>query len=341
MRQSTLPTILTRRRFLGQASALTAVGACPTLTNAQHADGWPARPVRVLVGSNAGSPIDVPTRGITHRLSARFSQPFVVENRAGAGGILAAEAVVKAVPDGYTLLSAGPAEIINNYFIWQNAGRAFPYDPAKDLAPIAMIQRGPGVLVVGAKLGIATWSDLADYLRRNPGKGSIGVVQLGASTHLASELLKRESKLDFVVVPYRGMAEMLSDLREARLTMMLSTPFETIDFVRQGTLKALAVSHTRRIEGFEAVPTFGELGLPEVVNLPFLGLYAPASTPPAIVAKLNRAVAEEIAGSPPGKPALTPFGREAPVMSPAELKDYIAKERERWGRVIQEANIRI
>ncbi len=334
-------TVATRRGFLGHASALAAGCVIPGLAVAQNAESWPVRPVRVLVGSNAGSPVDVPTRSVTQRLSERFGQPFVVENRGGAGGLLAAEAVVKAAPDGYTLLSAGPAEIINNYFIWQNTGRAFPYDPAKDLAPVAMLQRGPGVLVVGSKLGISSWNDLAEHLRRNPGKGSIGVVQLGASTHLASELLRRESKLEFVVVPYRGMAEMLSDLREARLTMMLSTPFETIDFVRQGTLKALAVSHTRRIEGFESVPTFGELGLPEVVNLPFLGLFTPAGTPASVIAKLNRAVAEEIAGVPPGKPALTPFGRESPVMSPAELEDYIAKERLRWGRVIREANIRV
>ncbi|NKE68870.1 tripartite tricarboxylate transporter substrate binding protein [Ramlibacter sp. RBP-2] len=333
MRNTFDPGYYSRRRFLCRIAA-GAAAAVPAMAMAQS---WPARPVRVLVGSNAGSPIDVPTRSVMQRLSARFGQQFVIENKAGAGGVLAANAVAKAAPDGYTLLSSGPAEIINNYFIWQNSGQPFPFDPARDLAPVALLQRGPGVLVVSPKLNIATWQELVQFLRTQPDKGSIGVTQLGATTHLASELLKRESGLNLTIVPYRGSVDMHADLREARLTMALTTPFETIEFVRRGELRPLAVSHTRRIEGFEQTPTFGELGLPRVVNLPALVLSAPAATPADIVQQLNRGVTEIIAANP----GLVPFGREAPPMTPAQLSAYLAEERERWGRVIREVNIRI
>lgn len=328
---------VTRRKLVSLVGA-GALAVRPLLSLAQS---WPARPVRVMVGSNAGSPVDAPTRAVMQRLSVRFGQQFIVENKAGAGGVMAADAVAKSPADGYTLLSSGPAELVNNFFIWQNSGRALPYDPARDLTPIALLQRGPGVLVVSPKLNLTSWTDLARFVRANPDRATIGVMQLGATTHLASELLKRESGLPLTIVPYRGSMDMHADLREARLTMALSTPFETIEFVRRAELVALAVSHTQRIEGFEAVPTFAELGLPRVVNLPALVLSAPTGTPADIVQHLNRAVVEEIAGAPPAKPALLPFGREAPPLTPAQLETFLAKERERWGRVIREANIRI
>lgn len=339
--KGTAPVDASRRCSWHRREALLAIGMSVLGVPAAQAQPWPAKPVRVLVGSTAGSPVDAPTRALMQRLSARYGQQFIIENRAGAGGVIAANVVAKAAPDGYTLLSCGPAEIINNYYIWKNSGQPFPYDPAKEFVPIAMIQRGPGVLVVSAKLRVSNWAELLLYLQAHPDRATIGVMQIGATTHLASELLKREAGLNLTVVPYKGSVDMHADLREARLTMVLSTPFETIEFVRRGELNALAVSHVRRIEGFETVPTFRELGLSKVINLPFLVLSGPAGMPEAVVQSLNGAVIEEIAGSPPVKPALTPFGREAPPMSPNELAAYIVEERARWARVIQDANVRI
>ncbi len=294
----------TRRQFV----ALGALAAAPAIVRSQPA--WPTRPVRLFVGSSAGGSVDIPTRNLAARLSQRFGQQFIVENRAGAGGVIAAQAVVKSDPDGYTWLSSGPAELFNSYYLWQNAGREFPYNPMKDLIPAALIQRGAGVLVVPAVLGVRNWAELLKRAKEQPGKLNVAVGGIGATTHLASELLKREAGIDVAIVPYRSSGQMFADL-----------------------------SHVKRIDVLPDIPTFAELGLPRVVNLPFIALCAPAGTPDAIIQTLNRATIEEIAGGP-GKPPLTPLGRESPPMSPAELSAFIASERERWAKVIKDADIK-
>ncbi|HHY48275.1 MAG TPA: tripartite tricarboxylate transporter substrate binding protein [Alphaproteobacteria bacterium] len=324
----------TRRQFV----ALAATAVVPTLPFAQGV--WPTRPIRVFVGSSAGGSVDIPTRALAARLSQRFGHQFVVENRAGAGGVIAAQAVVKAEPDGYTWLSAGPADLFNSYYLWQNSGREFPYNPMKDLVPAALIQRGAGVLVVPSILGVKTWPELLRMAKERPGRLNIGVGGIGATTHLASELLKREAGVDIVVVPYRNSGQMFTDLVSGQIQMLFTTPFEAIEPIKRGELVGIAVSHLQRIDVLPDLPTFAELGLPRVVNLPFIALCAPAGTPDAIIKTLNRATIEEIAGGP-GKPALTPPGRESPPMSPTELAEFIESERERWSKVIKEANIRL
>ncbi len=322
-----------RRQFVALAATL----ALPGLPRAQTPT-WPARPVRIFVGSGAGGSVDIPTRALAARLSQRFGQQFVVENRAGAGGVIAGQTVAKAEPDGLTWLSAGPAELFNSAFLWANAGRPFPYDPVRELVPAALIQRGAGVLVVPSSLGVRTWPELLKMGKERPGSLNIAVGGIGATTHLASELLKREAGLDATIVPYRDPGQMFNDLRTGRVQMTITTPFEAIEPIKRGELVGLAVSHTQRIEAMPDIPTFAEMGLPRVVNLPFIALCAPAGTPASIIETLNRATIEEIAGGP-GKPSLTPFGRESPPMSPAELGAFIASERERWGKVIKDANI--
>ncbi len=323
----------TRRQFV----AFAAMAAAPAFPQAQGS--WPTRPVRLFVGSSAGGSVDIPTRNLAARLSERFGQQFIVENRAGAGGVIAAQAVVKSEPDGYTWLSSGPAELFNSYYLWQNAGREFPYNPMKDLIPAALIQRGAGVLVVPAVLGVKTWPELLKMAKERPGKLNIAVGGIGATTHLASELLKREAGIDAVIVPYRNSGQMFTDLKSGQIQMLITTPFEAIEPIKRGDLVGLAVSHTKRIDVLPDIPTFAELGLPRVVNLPFIALCAPAGTPDAIIQALNKATIEEIAGGP-GKPPLTPLGRESPPMTPSELVAFIASERERWAKVIKDADIR-
>lgn len=327
----------TRRQFVGAASALAV--SMPWGLRAQS--GWPSRPVRIFVGSSAGGSVDIPTRALAARLSQRFGQQFVVENRAGAGGVIAAQAVVKAEPDGYTWLSAGPAELFNSALLWENSGRPFPYDPTKDLVPASLIQRGAGVLVVPASIGVSTWPEFVRYAKGRSTGLNMAVGSLGATTHLASELLKRESKLDITIVPYRDNGQMFGDLRTGRIDMLISTPFETVEPIRRGELKGLAVSHTKRIDVMPDIPTFAEMGLPKVVNLPFIVLCAPAGTPEPIIRAINTATIEEIRGSGPDKPPLTPFGRESPPMTQAELMAFIASERERSARIIKDADIRL
>jgi len=158
----------TRRQFV----ALGALAAAPAIVRSQPA--WPTRPVRLFVGSSAGGSVDIPTRNLAARLSQRFGQQFIVENRAGAGGVIAAQAVVKSDPDGYTWLSSGPAELFNSYYLWQNAGREFPYNPMKDLIPAALIQRGAGVLVVPAVLGVRNWAELLKRAKEAMAAGQFG-----------------------------------------------------------------------------------------------------------------------------------------------------------------------
>ncbi|HOA95405.1 MAG TPA: tripartite tricarboxylate transporter substrate binding protein [Quisquiliibacterium sp.] len=323
----------TRRQFV----ALGALAAAPAIVRSQPA--WPTRPVRLFVGSSAGGSVDIPTRNLAARLSQRFGQQFIVENRAGAGGVIAAQAVVKSDPDGYTWLSSGPAELFNSYYLWQNAGREFPYNPMKDLIPAALIQRGAGVLVVPAVLGVRNWAELLKRAKEQPGKLNVAVGGIGATTHLASELLKREAGIDVAIVPYRSSGQMFADLKTGQVHMLITTPFEAMEPIKRGELIGIAVSHVKRIDVLPDIPTFAELGLPRVVNLPFIALCAPAGTPDAIIQTLNRATIEEIAGGP-GKPPLTPLGRESPPMSPAELSAFIASERERWAKVIKDADIK-
>ncbi|MFO1197455.1 MAG: tripartite tricarboxylate transporter substrate binding protein [Burkholderiaceae bacterium] len=324
-----------RRSFLLGGAALAA--AAPRGARAQ---AWPARPVRILLGSGAGGSVDIPTRALAVRLSARFGVQFVVENRPGGGGTIAAQAVARAAPDGHTFLSAGPAEMFNNAALFANAGQAFPYDPVRDFVPSALIQRGAGVLVVTPKLGVSSWPELLKLARERPGRLNMFVGQIGATTHLAGELLKREAQIDFTIVPYRDPAQGFNDVRTGVVDMTISTPFETLEPIRRGELRPIAVTHTQRIAGMDDIPTFAEYGLPRVVNLPFIALCAPAGTPEAIVRALNRATIEELAGGP-ARPKLTPFGRESPPFSPAELAEFIAQERERWTKIIRDGNIRV
>jgi len=326
----------TRRQILQSGTALGL--SLPTLGKAQAA--WPNRPVRILIGSSAGGSVDIPTRALAARLTQRYQQQFLVDNKAGAGGVIAAQAVVKADPDGYTWLSAGPAELFNSSFIWANSGRAFPYDPVKDLVPAALIQRGAGVLVVPPSLGVSNWQELLKLARDRPGTLNIAIGSIGATTHLASELLKREAKIDITIVPYRDSGQMFVDLKTGRIQMLISTPFEVVEPIKRGELRGIAVSHIKRIDVMPDIPTFAELGLPKVVNLPFIALCAPAGTPASITQELNRATIEEIAGGI-NKPALTPFGRESPPMTQTELVAFIASERERSEHIVKTANIKL
>ncbi len=323
----------------GRLAGAVLVAAAVALTSISANAAWPERPVRIIVPWAPGGSTDIVTRILAADLTKRLGQQFIVENRAGAGGVIAAQAVVKSDPDGYNWLSSGPAELFNSYYLWQNAGREFPYNPMKDLIPAALIQRGAGVLVVPAVLGIRNWAELLKRAKEQPGKMNVAVGGIGATTHLASELLKREAGIDVAIVPYRSSGQMFADLKTGQVHMLITTPFEAMEPIKRGELIGVAVSHVKRIDVLPDIPTFAELGLPRVVNLPFIALCAPAGTPDAIIQTMNRATIEEITGGP-GKPSLTPLGRESPPMTPAELSAFIASERERWAKVIKDADIK-
>lgn len=330
--------VVTRRQLLAYAASSSAMAAFPTKS---FADSWrPTRAVQVLIGGKPGSSIDLPARPVCQRLSKRFGVPFVIDNKPSPAGAVAGEIVARSKPDGHTLLIGTNGELINGFYIWQNSGRKFPYDPATDLIPVALIQRGAGVLVVRPSFGPSSLSELIDYARQNPNKLNIGAGAVGSTVHLVSELFVREAKIDATIVPYRASADTILAFKSGTIDAMFVTPFEIVDWVERKEALPLAVSHTARIPLFPDVRTFGELGLPNVLNLPFVTFCAPKGTSDDIVHSLNRAIVEEIAGDGPDKPPLLQPGRESPPLSPAELARFIAEERRRWGEIIQAANIR-
>lgn len=325
--------MLTRR-------GLVAMGAGMALAPATGAaqGQWPTKQVRIVVGSAPGSSVDVPVRALCQRLGERFKVPFIVDNKVGAAGTIAAAEVARAQPDGYTLLIGTNGELINGYYMWQNAGRTFPYDPVNDFVPVALVQRGPGLLVARPNLGVSTLADMIKMAKDKPGKLNIGSVGVGSTVHLASELLLQEAGIRAEIVQFRGSPPSLMALRSDTIDMMFATPFEVVDFVERKELVALAVSHTERIPLFPNVPTFAELGYPGVINLPFVSFCAPKGTPDTVVRALNRAIIEEMVGGP-GKPSITSPGRESPPLTPEQLAAFIAEERRRWGDIIIKAKI--
>lgn len=322
------------RRYLTKMAPMAALAS----TRASAQEQWPTKLVRVLVGSPAGSSVDTPVRAVCTRLSDRFGVPFVIDNKAGAAGTIAAAEAVRAPADGYTLLIGTNGELVNGYFLWRNSGRAFPYDPIKDFKPVALIQRGAGLLVARPSLGVGTLAELITKAKAEPGKLTTGSGGVGSTVHLVAELFNREANIDTLIVQFRGSPATLMALRSGEIDMMFATPFEIADFVQRKEVVALAVSHNTRISMFPEVPTFAELGLPNVINLPFVSFCVRTGTPDHVVRVLNKAVIEEIAGGP-GKPPLLLPGREAPPLSPEELGAFIANERQRWGDIITQAGI--
>jgi tripartite-type tricarboxylate transporter receptor subunit TctC len=326
--------MLTRRTLSMMA---TAAALMPATTRAQQP--WPNKTVRVVLGSAPGSSVDIPVRAVCQRLSERFGVPFVIENKVGAAGTIAAEQVLRSPADGYTLLIGTNGELVNGYFMWRNAGRPFPYDPVKDFVPVALVQRGAGLLVVRPDLGVSTLAELIAKAKAEPGKLTVGAGGVGSTVHLVAELFNREAGIDTLIVQFRGSPATILALRSSTIDMMFATPFEIADMVSRKEVLALAVSHTQRIPLFPDVPTFAELGLPNVINLPFVSFCVRKGTPDEVVRTLNKVVIEEIAGGP-GKPTLTSPGRESPPFSPDELSAFIADERRRWGDIIVKADIR-
>jgi tripartite-type tricarboxylate transporter receptor subunit TctC len=240
-----------RRHFL---RLTLAAAACAALPRVAKANGYPARPVRTIVGFPAGGPRDVVTRMVSQWLSERFGQQFVVENRAGAGGTIGAEQVVRAAPDGYTLLSLGTPDVINAS-IYQKLS----FNVMRDIIPIAGMAREPNSLVVNPSVPATTITEFIAFAKANPGKLSLGVGGIGTTGHVAGELLKMMADINLVVVPYRGGGPALIDLVGGQVHVYIGPASASIDQVRAGKLRALAVTTTTRSDALPGVPALAEI----------------------------------------------------------------------------------
>ncbi|OVZ56854.1 LacI family transcriptional regulator [Pigmentiphaga sp. NML080357] len=301
-----------------------------------RAGAYPDRPLKMVVPFAAGASSDMLARTVAEGLGARLGQPVVVENRAGAGGNIGADVVAKAAPDGYTLGIGSIGTHATNGLIYA----AMPYDTIKDFAPITLVAAVSLVLVVHPSVPAHDVRELIAYLKERPGKISYASGGVGASQHLAGELFKYLAKVDMVHVPYKGSAGSVPDLISGRVPVMFADLPLVLSYIQNGSLRALAVGDRERSPVLPAVPTLAESGLPDYQANAWYGLFAPAGTPPDIVARLQREVAA-ILGQPDVRKRLVAQGANPSGMAPDAFKAYQRKEIDRWKTVVQAAHIKM
>jgi tripartite-type tricarboxylate transporter receptor subunit TctC len=321
---------LPRRTFLHLSAAAAAL---PALSQIAKAEAYPTRPVHIIVGFAPGSASDIIARLIGQRLSEQLGQPFVVENRGGAGGSQGAAAVVRAPPDGYTLLLCGSADAINT-----TVYDTLSFNFIRDIASVGSIADGPLVLVVHPSFPAKTVPEFIAYAKANPGKINFGSAGVGTVAQLAGELFKVMAGVDLVHVPYRGLAPAITDLIGGRVQAIFSTMPPAIAQVRAGKLRALAVTSAMRSEALPDLPTIGDF-LPGYQATLMNGLGAPKNTPAEIVERLNKEINAALA-DPGIKARLADLGNVPIAMSPTEFGKFLADETEKWAKVIRASNIK-
>ena len=316
---------LARRRFLHLAAGAVAVPAVSRIAIAQV---YPSRPVRLVVGVPPGGGNDITARLIGQWLSERLGQQFVIENRAGVGSNLATEAVVRAPADGYTLLMVTPANAVNATLYDK-----LSFNFIRDIMPVATISGVPNIMAVHPSLPARTIPEFIAYARANPGKVNMASGGIGTTDHVSGELFKVMAGVDMIHVPYRGAAPALTDLMGAQVQVMFTTMPASIQYVRAGKLRALAVTTTTRSEALPDVPTVSEF-VPGYEASVWYGVGAPKKTPVEIIEKLNREINAALA-DPKLKARLADLGAEPMSMTPAEFAKFVADETEKWGKVVK------
>ena len=322
-------------RFLAIAGiAVTAMFAASVNTPA-GAQQWPARQVRLVVPYPAGGNVDGAARVIADRLQAKLGQPFIVENKAGAGGLIAAEAFAKATPDGYTLFVGANGPVL---FAPEIAKRD-AYNWKRDFVPITSITMTPLVLEVHPSVPAKDLKEFFDLARREPGKLTMASPGPGTTNHLLSELMQSTLGTQWLTVHYRGNAPALNDLIGGQVQFALDQISVGLPSIKSGMLRALAVTGSHRASWLPDVPTFAELGYKDFDGQTFTGLFAPAGTPTEIVTKLHDTLAA-ILKDPAVVERFNALGAEAVAMTPAEFTSYLEREDAKWIPVVRKANIK-
>ena len=299
------------------------------------AQQWPARQVRLIVPYPAGGNVDSAARVIADRLQAKLGQPFIVENKAGAGGLIAGEAFAKIPPDGYALFVGANGPVL---FAPEIAKRD-AYNWKRDFVPITSITMTPLVLEVHPSLPAQDLKAFIELARRDPGKLTMASPGQGTTNHLLSELMQSTLGVEWLTVHYRGNAPALNDLIGGQVQFALDQISVGLPSIKSGVLRALAVTGTHRASWLPDVPTFAELGYKEFDGQTFTGLFAPARTPAEIVTKLHETLAE-ILKDPAIVAKFNALGAEAVAMTPAEFTGYLEREDAKWIPVVRKANIK-
>jgi tripartite-type tricarboxylate transporter receptor subunit TctC len=321
---------LPRRRFLHWAAGAAIL---PAVSRTASAQTYPTRPVHLIVPFVAGGSTDIVARLIGQWLSERLGQPFVIENRPGAGSNIGTEMVVRAPPDGYTLLMVGAPNAINATLY-----EKLPFNFISDTVPIAGIISIPNVMVVNPLLPVKTVPEFIAYARANPGRVAMASAGTGGVTHVAGELFKTMAGINVVHVPYRGDAPALTDLIGGQVQVMFDLMTASIEYIRAGKLRALAVTTSTRSPVLPEVPTVGE-SVPGYDTSTWVGIGGPKRMPSEIVARLNKEINAALT-DPKIKARLENLGATTLATSADEFGKLVADETEKWGKVIRAANIK-
>lgn len=302
---------------------------------AQAADAYPSKPVRIVVPFSPGGATDIMSRLVAERLSARLGQAVIVENRPGGGTMIASDYVARAEPDGYTLLMAA-----SSLGIAPSLYAKVNYDPIKDFAPVSQLASVVHVLEVHPSVPARNVGELIAYLKANPGKVSYGSVGAGSSTHLEAELFNSMAGVEMEHIPYKGSAPALTDLVAGRIQLMFDAWASSGPFVRDGRLRALAVTTTQPSAAVPDLPTVADSGLPGYSAMPWLGLVAPAGTPGPVIGKLHQAIAD-IVQEPAVQAKFSELGLDIIGNDPQTFADFIKQDIATWAKVARDANIRL
>lgn len=324
-----------KRAFLGAVVRLAAAAALVGSPAAQAQQDYPNRPIKLLIGFAAGGPTDVIARAIAQDMSASLGQSVVVENRPGANSLIATEAVARAAPDGYTLIFASLSHNVNP-LLSKNA----KYDPLKDFTPISNVAVLPLVLVTQPTAPFNSVKELVQQAKAQPGSLSFGSAGNGGSAHLAGELLQTMGGAQMTHVPYKGNAPALTDVIGGQVSFMFYPVVGIADQVAQKRLKVLAVASPKRLPEFPDAPTMAEAGFPGFdETAPWVGMLAPAGTPPAVVNRLHEAVAKSLANAAT-RDKLRALGAIVVGDTPQQFAAYLRADADRWARVIKSAGLK-
>jgi len=305
------------------------------LTAFAAAQDYPTKPIRMIIPFPPGGGSDVTGRVVATALGERLGKQVIVDNRAGAGGVVGSELAANAPKDGYTLLMVSLAHTVNPWLYDLN-GR---YDPIKSFAPVAIIAASPVVLVVNPSLPVHSVTDLLALAKQQPGKLQYASAGIGSVTHLAGELFKYTAKVDMLHVPFRGAGPATIDVVGGHTSLMFGGLLATVPHIRSGKLRALGVGSLKRNAILPEVPTIAEAGVPGYETINWFGLVAPAGTPPAIIERLHREITA-VQDLPEVQKQFDADGATVMRMTPAEFGDYMVADMSKWERVVKEAGIK-
>jgi tripartite-type tricarboxylate transporter receptor subunit TctC len=307
---------------------------CMLAAASAFAQGYPARPVRVLVPFSAGGTVDIVARIVGAKLASDLGQPFLVENKPGAGGTIASAQLSKSPGDGYTLMVMSQA-LAYSASLYPD----LPYDTLRDLAPIAFVGATPNALVVTNSLPVTTVQEFLAYARANPGRIAYGSAGVGSAGHLAVELLQSLTGTRLTHVPYKGNAPVLTDLIGGQIQVSLLTMPSVMPYVKGGKVRAIATSGSRRSPALPEVPTIAEAGVPGYEYTPWYGMFGPGTLPRELTARINAAVNKALANAELGG-KLAQQGLEVRAMTSAQFAEVVRTDVARWGKIIHELGVR-